>query len=115
MLSFFLLTFLNSASARNLKYNATNKSDPVPSAGLDDAVELTLTRWWKELLGVESVNSRASFFDLGGNSLTGVRLLAQVKRKYGVELQSPALFTAPTIEKLCALVREQTNRRHFLS
>jgi acyl transferase domain-containing protein/thioesterase domain-containing protein len=88
-------------------------SAAVLSAGRDDVVELTLIRWWKELLGVESVNSRASFFDLGGNSLTGVRLLAQVKRKYGVELQLATLFTAPTIEKLSALVRRQTEPSSF--
>ena len=61
----------------------------------------TLTRWWKELLGVETVGIRDNFFDLGGQSLTGVRLLAKVKKKYGVDLKLATLFSAPTIEKLC--------------
>ena len=64
-------------------------------------------RWWKELLGVDKVGIRDNFFDLGGQSLTGVRLLAKVKKKYGVDLKLATLFSAPTIEKLCALVREQ--------
>ena len=79
---------------RNLLY--------VESADSDDDVAITLTRWWKELLGVDKVGMRDDFFDLGGQSLTGVRLLAKVKKKYGVDLKLATLFSAPTIEKLCA-------------
>jgi acyl transferase domain-containing protein/thioesterase domain-containing protein len=79
-----------------------------PSDSSNEEIEVTLTRWWKELLGVETVNIRDDFFDLGGQSLTGVRLLAKVKKKYGVDLKLATLFSAPTIEKLCALVRNQT-------
>ena len=79
-----------------------------PSDSSNEEMEVTLTRWWKELLGVETVNIRDDFFDLGGQSLTGVRLLAKVKKKYGVDLKLATLFSAPTIEKLCALVRNQT-------
>ena len=39
-----------------------------------------------------------------GNLSPGVRLLAKVKKKYGVDLKLATLFSAPTIEKLCALV-----------
>src|SRR3984957_8251881 len=42
----------------------------------NDNVEVTLIRWWKELLGVDRVGIRDNFFDLGGQSLMGVRLLA---------------------------------------
>jgi acyl transferase domain-containing protein len=84
----------------------------------DDAneeVEATLTRWWKELLGVEAVTSHDNFFDLGGQSLTGVRLLAKMKKKYGVDLKLATLFSAPTIEKLCALVGSRTTPAVFQS
>ena len=58
---------------------------------------------------------RDDFFELGGQSLTGVRLLAKVKKKYGVDLKLATLFSAPTIEKLCALVRNQTTPPPSLS
>jgi acyl transferase domain-containing protein len=79
-----------------------------PSDTPNEEIEVTLTRWWKELLGVETVGLQDNFFDLGGQSLTGVRLLAKIKKKYGVDLKLATLFSAPTIEKLCALVRNQT-------
>ena len=79
-----------------------------PSDDSSEELEATLIRWWKELLGVESVAIRDNFFELGGQSLTGVRLLTKVRRKYGVDLKLATLFSAPTIEKMCALIRNQT-------
>ena len=99
--------FLESAKPRERSVNSINPT-AVMSGSSNDAVKVTLSRWWKELLGVESVSDQESFFDLGGNSLTGVRLLAKMKKKYGVDLKLATLFTAPTIDKLCALVRPET-------
>lgn len=80
---------------------------PAASATSNEDVEVTLARWWKELLGVSEVGIRDNFFDLGGQSLTGVRLLAKVKKKYGVDLKLATMFSAPTIEKLSALIGKQ--------
>jgi thioesterase domain-containing protein/acyl carrier protein len=81
----------------------------------DEEVEETLTRWWRELLGVGAVSLQDNFFDLGGQSLTGVRLLSKIKKKYGVDLKLNTLFAAPTIEKLCALIPNQTAQPSVLS
>ena len=82
-----------------------------PPVNPDEEVEVTMTRWWKELLGVTAVGTQDDFFELGGQSLTGVRLLAKVKKKYGVDLKLATLFSATTIEQLSALVRKQTAPR----
>ena len=86
-----------------------------PASDANEEVEVTLTRWWKELLGVDAIGLHDNFFDLGGQSLTGVRLLAKVKKTYGVDLKLNTLFSAPTIEKLCALLPRQTIQPSFLS
>jgi thioesterase domain-containing protein/acyl carrier protein len=72
---------------------------------LQDEIERTLAEWWQELLGAESLTSQSDFFQLGGQSLTAVRLLARIKNTYGVELKSAVIFEAPTIEKLARLIR----------
>jgi hypothetical protein len=40
------------------------------------AVERTIARIWKELLGVASIATCDNFFDLGGHSLLAVQLIA---------------------------------------
>jgi len=51
---------------------------------------------------------RDDFLDFGWQSLTAVRMLAKVKKKYAVDLKLASLFSAATIEKLCVLVCNQT-------
>ena len=52
-----------------------------------DEVEKTLVALWEELLGVEGLGVRDSFFDLGGHSLIAVRLFSKIK-KSGVKISA---------------------------
>jgi acyl transferase domain-containing protein/thioesterase domain-containing protein/acyl carrier protein len=70
-----------------------------------DDIEATLVEMWQELLGIDEVGVRDSFFDLGGHSLIAVRLFAQVKRTFSVEFPISVLFEAPTVEACAELVR----------
>ena len=97
------VAYMNSLKPRDTPV-AVKSLTTTPSDSPNEEVEATLTRWWKELLGIDAVGIQDNFFDLGGQSLTGVRLLAKVNKKYGVDLKLATLFSAPTIEKLCALV-----------
>ena len=78
--------------------------DYVAPAG---AVEERLAAIWSDLLGVAQVGAEDSFFDLGGHSLIAVRLFAAMKRLWGVDFPISALFEAPTIRRLAALVGER--------
>jgi thioesterase domain-containing protein/acyl carrier protein len=74
-------------------------------AASPDGIERTLAAFWKELLGVQRVGLRESFFDLGGHSLIAVRLFARIKKAFQVEFPISLLFEAPTIERCAEAIR----------
>ncbi len=55
---------------------------------------------WKEVLKVESAGIRDSFFELGGDSLVGTRMISKIRELFGVEISLRSLFSASTVELL---------------
>ncbi|HEV8560819.1 MAG TPA: alpha/beta fold hydrolase [Actinophytocola sp.] len=55
-----------------------------------------LCRLFAEVLGVERVPADVSFFDLGGDSLLAMRLVARIRAVLDAEVSITAFFTAPT-------------------
>ncbi len=70
-----------------------------------DHIELQLAAIWEALLGLHPIGVRASFFDLGGHSILAVRLMSEIRRVFDKKLPLAALFRAPSIEGLAALLR----------
>ncbi|MBB4898898.1 amino acid adenylation domain-containing protein, partial [Streptomyces griseostramineus] len=71
-----------------------------------DDVERRLAEIWAEFFGVTEIGVRASFFELGGDSLLAVRLMSRIARGLGRSLPLSSLFARPTIELLAQAVRE---------
>ncbi|MFJ9949623.1 FkbM family methyltransferase [Kitasatospora sp. NPDC091207] len=64
-----------------------------------------LARAWSELFGPDAVRPDADFFDLGGDSLTAVRLMATIECELGEDTLTPDLiFTDSTFGALAAAV-----------
>ncbi len=51
---------------------------------------------FESLLGIEGVGPRDDFFELGGQSLLGTRLLSRLRDEFDVQLSIRTLFDAPT-------------------
>ncbi len=71
-----------------------------------EGIESTLAGWWREILGVNQVGPDDDFFNLGGHSLVGVRLLAKVNKAYRVDLDFAVLFEARTVRQLADVIRK---------
>jgi len=71
------------------------------------AVEKQLAALWQDVLGVDRVGTADDFFQLGGQSLVAVRLLARMKKVWGIDLPLATFFEAPTVEHLAAVVQAE--------
>ncbi|MBI2697452.1 non-ribosomal peptide synthase/polyketide synthase, partial [Mycobacterium nebraskense] len=63
-------------------------------------VEETLAGIYAQVLGAERVGVEESFFDLGGDSLSAMRLVAAIHTTLGVHLPVRAVFDAPSVRNL---------------
>lgn len=63
-------------------------------------IERTLVRIWCEALGRDGIGIHDDFFDLGGNSLTAIRIQAEAGTELGVEVEVAAIFDSPTVAGL---------------
>jgi len=66
---------------------------------------------WRRLLGVSRVGAMDNFFDLGGHSHQGIRLLAHLREELGVELAVRSLFEAPTLGGFAGVVLAEMVRQ----
>ena len=65
-----------------------------------NAIEEILAGIYAQILGVERVGVEDSFFDLGGDSLSAMRLIAAVNASLDADLPVRAAFYAPTVRGL---------------
>ncbi len=66
--------------------------------------ETELARIWSEVLRVSSPNREDDFFALGGHSLLAMQVISRIAQNFGVELPVRAMFEAPTIAGLAAVI-----------
>jgi amino acid adenylation domain-containing protein len=63
-------------------------------------IEQALASIWTSLLGVERIGRDDGFFVLGGHSLLAVRMLSQLRQRFGVELALTTVFARPRLADL---------------
>lgn len=73
--------------------------DPEPSRARSE-VEKALHELWASALGAQELGLTTSFFEMGGDSLTGIRLLGRIRDRWGVDLSMQTLFDRPTIAQI---------------
>ncbi len=71
-----------------------------------NVAEWRLARIWESVLAVVGIGITDNFFDLGGNSLAGLYMLARVGEAFGRQLPVTAVLRAQTIEEMARLLED---------
>jgi acyl carrier protein len=67
-------------------------------------LERTLCEIWSAVLGTAQIGIDDDFFDLGGNSLVAVQIIASIRKTVRAKLPMRSLFEAPTVAGMAAAV-----------
>ena len=68
------------------------------------SIERTLTEVWSEVLEIEHVSIDDNFFEIGGHSLSGMRIISRLQDILNISLPLHTLFESPTVEKLARAI-----------
>jgi len=78
-------------------------------------LEQRLVTIWERELGVHPIGVTDDFFDLGVTSIAAATLFAAIEHELGSRLPLGAIFRAPTIEALAALISDQADTPRWTS
>lgn len=96
------LLLAEARTARGDEGNQVNTASP------RDHVEMALYRMWRRILLHPSIGVTDNFFDLGGTSLSAIKVASAVREEFGRELPIREILLHPTIEALAELLRAGT-------
>jgi amino acid adenylation domain-containing protein len=89
------------------------KSLPVPDIMEKDDyeaptgdLEVSMEKIWMEVLKVERVSRSESFFNIGGSSLKGIKIISKIYKECNILIKLPDLFGNPTIKQLAMLLKK---------
>jgi amino acid adenylation domain-containing protein len=68
---------------------------------------------WEAVLDARPIGIEDNFFDLGGHSFLVAKLLRRIESEFGQRLSMAALFEAPTISRLAALLGDASSIRRL--
>ncbi len=104
----YYLTLASFPLNSNGKIDRAALPPPLPVAGVDEGAapagefEEILHAVWLDALQLEAVGVTTSFHDLGGHSLSAIRLINRINEAFGLELSANTIFRFPTIRGLAA-------------
>jgi acyl carrier protein len=81
----------------------SQSSDDAPR----DETERQIARIWQDALGIDEIGINDGFARLGGHSLLAVRIVAELRKIFQIDLPVRALFDAPTVAELSRYIKDQ--------
>jgi thioesterase domain-containing protein/acyl carrier protein len=77
--------------------------------------ELKLVGIWESMLNFQPIGVNEDFFDLGGTSITAIRLFTEIEKQFQKKLQPISLLNHRTVEALAKFIAEENGEAKFSS
>lgn len=71
-----------------------------------DDIETRLITIWEKVLSQHDVDRNSHFFEIGGHSLTGVKLAYEIDKAFNVQLPLATLFEHPVLHQLAEAIAQ---------
>lgn len=101
------LDLIRLALAEKIASPQSRSPSQVAGAQIADPIAARLAGIWSNILGVAGIEPTDDFFALGGHSLNAVRMLARVRKEFGLTLPLATLFEGPRLGDLARLLHER--------
>lgn len=76
------------------------------------ATEAAVAEMWCELLDVSGVAPKDGFFDVGGTSLSAIKLLQRIESRFGADVLSPErLYGDPRLSSMAKAIDDAVQAR----
>ncbi|KPA18702.1 peptide synthetase [Candidatus Magnetomorum sp. HK-1] len=75
-----------------------------------DDTEKKLEEIWGEILNLKKVGVNNSFFQIGGNSLSALKVISQLYKIFETEINIKDFFENPTIKELSELIKQSIKK-----
>lgn len=89
------------------KFNTANEIADEENDENSENEEEILTKIWKDILGLHSINLNDSFFEIGGHSLAALKIISSINSRFSSKITLNQLFNKPTISELAKLIHAE--------
>ncbi len=91
----------------NLEVDETDAASFTEYVAPRNAKEEEIAAVWRDVLNLRRIGIHENFFELGGSSLLGSRVVAELCKAMNIELSVPTFLNAPTIAELAELIEDR--------
>jgi amino acid adenylation domain-containing protein len=90
------------------KFLPNTDANKVGFTGPSGPSEKIIAAIWQDCLGLEKIDVNSDFFEIGGHSLVGVRIMVKIEKETGNRLPLAGLLKHPTIKKFAAYMDRES-------
>lgn len=95
------------AAAAGSRERVSRPALETPYRAPESDAERSVCALWEEMLGIDGIGADDSYFELGGTSLSGVQMIAELRRRTKTAISVVELFATPTIAHLASKLGQE--------